>query len=331
MSAEDFVRSTGNVFADMGLDDADELLIRAQLGQSVRKILKEKNLKQREIAELLGIDQAEVSKLMNGKYQLPNNGQASDRKLDLSCLEFLIKEVRCEYVYLDREGDVRKDFSSGDFERAYGSKRTIRVQRPGGIEPEEFVMLPVVLMQLQEQHPNCLIRLRSVVHEGNELAVTVAVDDTGGRSEEEFSTEFEEIKNRFNGALSVLRDERAEKATLTKAFQELKEKTFPLLLQSYIERSAESHEGEESLAVLFLDLKGFSRMLPDEQREAAHIVRDTASNLIKRFHARYPNTWGDAVVAGFEDVNAGLEFACKLIQRSKPAMPCRATACFKGV
>ena len=75
MSAEDFVRSSGNVFADMGLDDADELLIRAQLGQSIRKILKEKDLKQREIAHLLGIDQAEVSKLMNGKYHLFSEGR----------------------------------------------------------------------------------------------------------------------------------------------------------------------------------------------------------------------------------------------------------------
>jgi predicted XRE-type DNA-binding protein len=59
----------------MGLDDADELLIRAQLGQAVRKILNEKNLKQREIAQLLGIDQAEVSKLMNGKYHLFSEGR----------------------------------------------------------------------------------------------------------------------------------------------------------------------------------------------------------------------------------------------------------------
>jgi len=61
---------SGNVFADLGLDDADELLTRAQLGHTVRLILKARKLKQREIAELLGIDQAEVSRLMNGQYHL---------------------------------------------------------------------------------------------------------------------------------------------------------------------------------------------------------------------------------------------------------------------
>ena len=70
MSKGDFVVSSGNVFADMGLEDAEELMLRTQLGHAVRKILEEKKRKQREISALLEIDQAEVSKLMNGKYHL---------------------------------------------------------------------------------------------------------------------------------------------------------------------------------------------------------------------------------------------------------------------
>ena len=75
MSKEDFVNSSGNVFAEMGLEDADELAIRAQLGHAVRTILEEKPRKQREIADLLEIDQAEVSKLLNGKYHLFAEGR----------------------------------------------------------------------------------------------------------------------------------------------------------------------------------------------------------------------------------------------------------------
>ena len=75
MSKGEFKKSSGNVFADMELEDADELMTRAQLGHAVRMILKEKNRKQREISELLGIDQAEVSKLMNGKYHLFAEGR----------------------------------------------------------------------------------------------------------------------------------------------------------------------------------------------------------------------------------------------------------------
>lgn len=66
----EFEESSGNVFADLSLDHPEELLIRAQLGHSVRIILEKRNLKQREIGKLLGIKQPEVSNLMNGRYTL---------------------------------------------------------------------------------------------------------------------------------------------------------------------------------------------------------------------------------------------------------------------
>ncbi len=75
MTQDEFKKSSGNVFADMGLEDADELMVRAQIGHAVRMILKEKAYKQREISELLGIGQAEVSKLVNGKYHLFSEGR----------------------------------------------------------------------------------------------------------------------------------------------------------------------------------------------------------------------------------------------------------------
>ncbi len=65
-----FAESSGNVFADLGLDESEELLTRAKLGHSVRMILEKKKLKQREIGKLLNIKQPEVSNLMNGRYTL---------------------------------------------------------------------------------------------------------------------------------------------------------------------------------------------------------------------------------------------------------------------
>lgn len=67
MSIE-FEEGSGNVFADLGLEDAEELQTRSEIGHHVFILLKEKNLKQRESAALLGIKQAEVSHLMNGHF-----------------------------------------------------------------------------------------------------------------------------------------------------------------------------------------------------------------------------------------------------------------------
>lgn len=63
-----FEESSGNVFADLGLDNAEELQARAMIGFHVVEILRDKKLKQREISALLGIKQAEVSHLLNGHF-----------------------------------------------------------------------------------------------------------------------------------------------------------------------------------------------------------------------------------------------------------------------
>ena len=64
----EFDEGSGNVFADLGLKDSDELYARSKLGFHVYQLLKGKQLKQREIACVLGIKQPEASHLMNGHF-----------------------------------------------------------------------------------------------------------------------------------------------------------------------------------------------------------------------------------------------------------------------
>lgn len=59
--------SSGNVFADLGLANSDELLIKAELVRQISNLIDAKNLTQTEAAKLLGIDQPKVSALLNGK------------------------------------------------------------------------------------------------------------------------------------------------------------------------------------------------------------------------------------------------------------------------
>src|SRR5438093_7615150 len=75
---------SGNVFSDLGLKDADQLMARSQIGFHVFKILEEKKLKQRETAGILGIAQSDVSHLMNGHFSRFTTDKLLDflRRLD---------------------------------------------------------------------------------------------------------------------------------------------------------------------------------------------------------------------------------------------------------
>ena len=64
----EFENSSGNVFADLGLDDADELYTRAALGAQIVNIIKDQGYTQAETSKLLGIKQPEVSALMCAKF-----------------------------------------------------------------------------------------------------------------------------------------------------------------------------------------------------------------------------------------------------------------------
>ena len=64
----EFEKSSGNVFADLELENAEELQARTMIGCHIIRLLKERNMEQRELAEVLGVKQAEISHLLNGHF-----------------------------------------------------------------------------------------------------------------------------------------------------------------------------------------------------------------------------------------------------------------------
>ena len=67
MAKRDYVESSGNVFADLGFPDADEMLAKAELAIKIGDILRKRRLTQVQAATLLGVDQPKVSALIRGR------------------------------------------------------------------------------------------------------------------------------------------------------------------------------------------------------------------------------------------------------------------------
>lgn len=60
-------QSSGNVFADLALPEAEELLAKAELASRIADIVRGRRLTQREAAQVLGTTQPNVSNLINGR------------------------------------------------------------------------------------------------------------------------------------------------------------------------------------------------------------------------------------------------------------------------
>ena len=76
-------RSSGNVYADLGLPDAEKLKIKTGLVIEIRRAIRRLGLTQQEAAKCMGVTQPKVSDMMRGDFS-----NLSERKL-MDCLSRL--------------------------------------------------------------------------------------------------------------------------------------------------------------------------------------------------------------------------------------------------
>lgn len=64
---EDFTEGSGNVFADLGLPNPEERLMKADLTMQITDAIRARRLTQAKAAKLFGIDQPKISRLLRGQ------------------------------------------------------------------------------------------------------------------------------------------------------------------------------------------------------------------------------------------------------------------------
>lgn len=65
----EYETSSGNVFADIGLPDANDHLVKAKLVFKIDALIEERGLRQSEAATLLGVKQPDISKMLHGDFR----------------------------------------------------------------------------------------------------------------------------------------------------------------------------------------------------------------------------------------------------------------------
>jgi predicted XRE-type DNA-binding protein len=69
MSKKGYETGGPNVFRDLGVPNAEEHFVKAQLVFKIDTLMKERRLKQADAADLLGIKQPDVSKMLHGDFR----------------------------------------------------------------------------------------------------------------------------------------------------------------------------------------------------------------------------------------------------------------------
>jgi len=69
MSRKGYEIGSGNVFKDIGVPNAEEHFVKAQLVYKIDTIMKQRGLKQVEAAGLFGVRQPDISKMLRGEFR----------------------------------------------------------------------------------------------------------------------------------------------------------------------------------------------------------------------------------------------------------------------
>ncbi|MDR0827749.1 MAG: helix-turn-helix domain-containing protein [Desulfovibrio sp.] len=84
---DEITAGSGNIYADLGFENADEMFLKAQLAASIKGILDGKGLTQVKAAEMLGLPQPKLSRLLNGHFD-----NISEAKM-LDCIARLGRDI----------------------------------------------------------------------------------------------------------------------------------------------------------------------------------------------------------------------------------------------
>ncbi|HWZ47612.1 MAG TPA: helix-turn-helix transcriptional regulator [Herbaspirillum sp.] len=95
---------SNNVYADLGMENADEMLVKAKLALKIGEIIKSRRWTQQQAADVLGITQPKLSKMLRGQFR----GVSEAKMLD--CLARLGRNVQIVV------GPARRSATAGQIE-----------------------------------------------------------------------------------------------------------------------------------------------------------------------------------------------------------------------
>lgn len=100
-------KGSGNVYADLGYADPEDMKLKAQLVTQIAAVIRERGLTQEEAAEILGLTQPKISNLLKGQFR-----GISEQRL-LRCLTCLGQDIEIvvKRAVLHRAGRLTVHFA----------------------------------------------------------------------------------------------------------------------------------------------------------------------------------------------------------------------------
>jgi class 3 adenylate cyclase len=181
----------------------------------------------------------------------------------------------------------------------------------------EKSLLPALIESIQSAYPGTTVSLKSFAVKKGGGTLLVYFDSPVRLPVPEIKTLEGEIEN-LSRLLKIEQEkylaEKDERDRFENLYRELVDRVFPLLVSELRKQGRLVDRHSKTMLIMFADIVGFSTATNEERTQKLDLMRVIARSVLKSEQGLYLNTWGDGLIAAFDDPTQGLRCACKFIQ-----------------
>lgn len=240
-----------------------------------------------------------------------------------------LEDVLCENVHMGPDRNAQVNFTQGEFEKLF-SRTRIQFCFPSGNYSLDGLHLRDIIRSLDLSN-SAYFAIGQNTSESHETCVAItfrpqSCDDLNKLSD--FEKEAEKLKDELIEKETQLKHKQdyldiaqTEKNSLEQDYNRLLKQ----LAREKLENSPISGTLDKFMVVCFFDLKGSTGHDANEEKETISTFWRLGDAEIPNQGGQYLNTWGDAIVACFDDVNVAIRASINFIAYlNQNKLPCRA-------
>lgn len=232
------------------------------------------------------------------------------RKLIAGPTVFICDECTelCQEIVVDYEREVTFNLPNGN------SRILLSVKIADKLHNDELSMLPYLIGEVEKAFPKCSIEIARFTPLSNSDVLNLQVEAPPAYDPAELAKQVRELTVKLRVEQQKFLAERSERQRLEEKLSSVMSDVFPLLIENLKKSGDYPGNRIQAMSIMFIDVSGFSRMEEADRIRAIDLLRSLGRAILRSERGMYLNTWGDAVVAAFDDPSAALRCGCKFAQ-----------------
>jgi class 3 adenylate cyclase len=171
-----------------------------------------------------------------------------------------------------------------------------------------------LIKQVEKAFPSCTINIVNIRNNANSSTLKLNVYAPPAYDSKELEQQVRDLTVKLRISQQKYLESESARKDIEEKYQNILSDVYPLLIEKLKSTGDYPNTNIKSMAVMFIDIAGFSQMPEDDRVRNVDLLRSLGRNFLKSEKGMYLNTWGDAVVAAFEEPASSLRCGCRFVQ-----------------